>query len=116
MSLNCIGATKHLYCVIFLSNISIDRTVIEEMYISRVKMPARLRHFRLRCFKGIGSILFLKNGLKKFCTKNYKNHLRSNNYEVCTSVALCFPNILDVMVLENINLSSDRNRATVIVV
>ena len=66
-------------------------------------------------FKGIGSILFLKNGLKKFCTKNYKNHLRSNNYEVCTAVALCFPNILDVMVLENINLSSDRNRATVTV-
>ena len=29
--------------------------------------------------KGIGSILFLKNGLKKFCRKNYKNHLRSNN-------------------------------------
>jgi hypothetical protein len=41
---------------------------------------------------------------------------RSNNYEVCTAVALCFLNILDVMVLENINLSSDRNRATVTVV
>jgi hypothetical protein len=52
--------------------------------------------------KGIVSILFLKNGLKKFCRKNYKNHLRSNNYEVCTSVARCFPNILDVVVLENI--------------
>jgi hypothetical protein len=27
-----------------------------------------------KCFrlKGIGSILFLKNGLKKFCRKNYK--------------------------------------------
>jgi hypothetical protein len=49
-------------------------------------------------FKGIGSILFLKNGFKKNCRKNYK----SNNYEVCTAVALCFPNILDVMVLENI--------------
>jgi hypothetical protein len=45
-----------------------------------------------------------------------KNHLGNNNYEVCTAVALCFPNILDVMVLENMNLSSDRNRATVIVV
>jgi hypothetical protein len=63
---------------------------------------------------GIGSILFLKNGLKKICRKNYINHHRSNNYEVCTAVALCFPNILDVMVLEK--LSSDRNRATVIVV
>jgi hypothetical protein len=67
-------------------------------------------------FKGMGSISFLKNDLKKFCRKNYKNHLRSNNYEVCTAVALCFPNILDVMVLENRNLSSGRNRATVVVV
>jgi hypothetical protein len=58
--------------------------------------------------KGIGSILFLKNGLRKICRKNYKNHLRSNNYEVCTAAALCFPNILDVMVLENINLSEDK--------
>jgi hypothetical protein len=66
-------------------------------------------------FKGIGSILFLKNGLKQ-SRKNYKNPLRSNDYEVCTTVALCFPNILDVKVLENINLSSDRNRAIVIVV
>jgi hypothetical protein len=41
--------------------------------------------------------------------RGHKNNLRSNNYEVCTAVALCFPNILDVMVLENINLSSDRN-------
>jgi hypothetical protein len=65
-------------------------------------------------FKGIGSILFLKNGLKKICRKSYKNNLRSNNYEVCTAVALCFPNILDVMVLENIKLSSDRNRATLL--
>jgi hypothetical protein len=39
---------------------------------------------------------------EKDCGKNYKNHLKSNNYEVCTAVACCFPNILDVMVLENI--------------
>jgi hypothetical protein len=47
-----------------------------------------------KMFKGIGStcILFLKNGMKKFCRKNYKNHLRRNNYEVCTAVARCFPN------------------------
>jgi hypothetical protein len=59
--------------------------------------------------KGIGSILFLKNGLKKtICRKkNYKNDLRSNNYEVCTELARCFPIILDAMVLENINLSED---------
>jgi hypothetical protein len=57
--------------------------------------------------KGIGSILFLKNDLRKCCRKNYKNHLRSNNFEVCTAVAHCFPNILDVIVLENINWSED---------
>jgi hypothetical protein len=62
--------------------------------------------------KGIGSILFLKNGLKRICRKNYQNHLRCNNYEVCTAVALCFPNILGVMVLEDVNLSEDKNRAT----
>jgi hypothetical protein len=71
---------------------------------------------RFLAFKGIGStcILFLKNGLKKNCRKNYKNHLRSNNYEVCTAVALCFPNILDLMVIENTHLSSDRNRVTLL--
>jgi hypothetical protein len=42
--------------------------------------------------------------------KNYKNHLRRNDFEVlvhvctavCTAVAPCFPNILDVMAFENI--------------
>jgi hypothetical protein len=29
-------------------------------------------------------------------------------YEVCTAVAHCFPNILDAVVLENINLSEDK--------
>jgi hypothetical protein len=42
--------------------------------------------------------IFLKNGLKIF----YKIHLRSDNYEACTAVARCFPNILDAMVLENV--------------
>jgi hypothetical protein len=68
-------------------------------------------------FKGIGSILYLKNGLNKdLQKKNYQNHLRSNNYEVCIAVALCFPNILGVMVLENVNLSEDKNRTTASVV
>jgi hypothetical protein len=40
--------------------------------------------------------------------KNYKIHLRRNNYEECTAVARCFPNILDVIVFENINLSEDK--------
>jgi ABC-type arginine transport system permease subunit len=52
--------------------------------------------------KGIGSILFLKNGLKKNYRKNSINHLRRNNYEVYTVIVRCFPNILNVMVLENI--------------
>jgi hypothetical protein len=60
--------------------------------------------------KGIGFIFFLKNGLKKICRKNYQNHLRSNNYEVNTAVALFLPNNLGVMVLENVNLSSDKIR------
>jgi hypothetical protein len=55
----------------------------------------------------MGTILFLKNGLKTICIKNYKNHLRSNSYELCTDETLCFPNILDVMVLQNVNLSED---------
>jgi hypothetical protein len=58
---------------------------------------------------GMGSILFLKNGLKNICRKKkYKNPLRSNNYEVCTAVALCFLENLDVMVLEDMNLSEDK--------
>jgi hypothetical protein len=58
--------------------------------------------------KGIESILFLKNGLKKNCPKHCKNYLRSNNYEICTAVAHCFPNILDAIVFENINLFEDK--------
>jgi hypothetical protein len=46
--------------------------------------------------------------LKKNCRQNYKNPLRKNNYEVCTAVASCFPNMLNVVVLENINLSEDK--------
>jgi hypothetical protein len=58
--------------------------------------------------KDIGSIFFLKNGLKKNCRKKYKNHLRSNNHEVCKAVAHCFPNILDAIALRNIILSGDK--------
>jgi hypothetical protein len=47
---------------------------------------------------------------KKNCRKNYKKHLRSNNYEVCRAIARCFPDtgILGVMVFENINLFEDK--------
>jgi hypothetical protein len=34
--------------------------------------------------------------------KNNKDHLRSYTYEVCTAETRCIPNILDVIVLENI--------------
>jgi hypothetical protein len=57
--------------------------------------------------KGIGSILFLKNGLKIFAEKTIKSS-QEIYYEVCTAVPRCFPNILDVMVLENVNLSADK--------
>jgi hypothetical protein len=50
-------------------------------------------------------LMALKNKCRK---KTHKNHLRRNNYEVCTAVVLCFPNILEVMVLENLNLSYDK--------
>jgi hypothetical protein len=60
--------------------------------------------------KGIGSILFFKSGLKKVCRKNYKNNLISNIYGVCTVLACWFPNILDLMVLENIKISLDKTR------
>jgi hypothetical protein len=40
----------------------------------------------------------------KFAEKTIKIiSVRKNNYEVCTAVAHCFPNILDVIVLEIIN-------------
>jgi hypothetical protein len=57
---------------------------------------------------GIEFVLVPKNGFKKL-QKNNENHLRRNNYmyEVGTAVARCFPNILDILVLENINLSED---------
>jgi hypothetical protein len=50
---------------------------------------------------------FSKMVCKKNCIKKYKNHLRSNNHEICTPVAHCFPNNLDVFTLENVHLSSD---------
>jgi hypothetical protein len=30
---------------------------------------------------------FFKSGFKNCCRKNYKNHFRSSDYEVCTAVA-----------------------------
>jgi hypothetical protein len=60
--------------------------------------------------QGIGSILFLKNGLKMFFRKKYEKYLKSNNHVVYTAVARCFPNILDDMVLENLKMSEDKIR------
>jgi hypothetical protein len=46
--------------------------------------------------------------LKKFAEKTIKIHFKSNNYEVCTAVARCFPNTNDIMVPENMNLSEGK--------
>jgi hypothetical protein len=53
----------------------------------------------LRCegnsYSGHRIYLISQNWLEKqIAEKNYKNNPQSNNYEVCTAVALCFPNIL----------------------
>jgi hypothetical protein len=48
--------------------------------------------------------LISQNSLKKILLNKTMN-LQRNNYEVCIAIARCFPNILDIMVLENINLS-----------
>jgi hypothetical protein len=45
---------------------------------------------------------------KKIAEKNNQNHFRSNNDEVCKAVACYFPNDLDVMAFETVNLSSDK--------
>jgi hypothetical protein len=55
--------------------------------------------YRKLRIKGTGSF-FSKNGYEKNCRKNYKNHINSNNYEACTAVARCIPNISDVVILE----------------
>jgi hypothetical protein len=47
--------------------------------------------------------LYLKNGLKKIAEKKTIKIINYIYYEVCTAIALCFPDILHVMVLENIN-------------
>jgi hypothetical protein len=51
------------------------------------------------------SILFLKIGLTKNCRKTI---LKKSSQEACTGVSYCFPNILDTVVLENINLPEDK--------
>jgi hypothetical protein len=75
-------------CACVSALVTVRLFAVNESYIGAVPL-----------IKGIGSILFLKNGFKNIRRKNYKNHLRSINSEICTAVALCFPNILDVMIL-----------------
>jgi hypothetical protein len=62
----------------------------------------------VRTFKDLSYVS--KTAWKIFAEKNNKNHLRSNHYEVCTAVALCFPNILDAIVLENIKSEDKMGR------
>jgi hypothetical protein len=58
-------------------------------------------------FKGIRSILFLKNGLKR---KKIAEKTIKIISEVIPDVAPCFPNIFDAMALENINLYKQGDR------
>jgi hypothetical protein len=44
---------------------------------------------------------------KPFAEKTIKFISKEINYEICTAAVRCFPKI-DVMVLENINLSEDK--------
>jgi hypothetical protein len=50
-------------------------------------------------------MLIFKNSLENISRKNYRNHLKRNDFEVWTAVAGSFLNIL-----ENVNLSSDKIR------
>jgi hypothetical protein len=61
-------------------------------------------HITFTHVKGIVSIILLENGWKKIAEKTI---IRSNNYDVCTAASLCISNILHVVVLQNILLSSD---------
>jgi hypothetical protein len=75
--------------------------IVATMTLKRKKINIEFWKRKIK-FKGIGSILFLKNGSKKNCRKKYIIHLRNDNYEVCTAVARYFSNILDVMIIEHI--------------
>jgi hypothetical protein len=61
-------------------------------------------------FKGIGSILFLKNSLKKKITEKTIKIIPDGRIirYACTALRRCFPNIFDITVLENANLSEDK--------
>jgi hypothetical protein len=52
--------------------------------------------------------LFSQKRFEKKLQEKLQNRPRRNNYEVCTAVARCFPNILEDLVLENVNLSEDK--------
>jgi hypothetical protein len=77
-----IDRTKNIPTVFDLPKIEIDLNSIQYDNIIWIRQQAVLCASPL-LFKGIKSILFLKNGLKKkFAEKNYKNYLRGNNHEL----------------------------------
>jgi hypothetical protein len=58
---------------------------------------------------GFASSGFVSFRLVRFIRFDFVSYFTgTHNYEVCTAVAHCFRNILDVMVLENVNLSSGK--------
>jgi hypothetical protein len=67
------------------------------MYIQSLSREGSLLYIQLLK----ESIIFLKNGWKKNCRKNYQNYLKSTKYDVCTAAALSSRNVLDIMTLEN---------------
>jgi hypothetical protein len=71
---------------------------------------AVINHHNCAPFKGIGLSYFSKMAWKLLQKKKLKiiSEVITMKYIVCTAVARCFPNILDVIVLENIKMSWDK--------
>jgi hypothetical protein len=79
--------------------------LMHQMHISTTQVSSVM----LRSKKLEKCIVFVKNGLKKkIVEKTHENYLRSNHDEVCTALARRFRIILYVLVLEHVNLSSDK--------
>ena len=78
----------------------VDETTDEEFQFlnNRIQNVICLYSLKAQDLSYSSKMAWKKNAVKK----TYKNHLGGNNYEVCKAVARCIPNILDVMVLENI--------------
>jgi hypothetical protein len=100
---------KKKLCNIDRNKISIqeEQTVLEIFLINianDVRISTLFVFIKLNSLKAKDLFHVSKNGLQ-ITEEKYKNHLSSDNCKVCTTVARCCPNIVDIMVLENINMS-----------